>query len=51
MVVPSSGCLPDMVAVFVVGVVSLGEYGIPRADGETSQVLVQVAGMGCGSQP
>ena len=42
---PVQGLLPNPVSVAVVGIAGLGEQGLPGADGEARQVLVQVVGI------
>ena len=42
---PVQGLLPNPVSVAVVGIAGMGEQGLPGADGEARQVLVQVVGI------
>ena len=42
---PVQGLLPNPVSVAVVGIAGMGEQGLPGADGEARQVLVQVVGV------
>ena len=42
---PVQGLLPDPVAVSIIGIADLGEQGVPRADRQARQVLVQVIGV------
>ena len=42
---PVQGLFSDSVAVSIIGIAGLGEQGVPGADGEARQVLVQVVGV------
>ena len=42
---PVQGLFSDSVAVSIIGIAGMGEQGLPGADGEARQVLVQVVGV------
>ena len=42
---PVQGLFSDSVAVSIIGIAGMGEQGLPGADGEARQVLVQVVGI------